>query len=399
MKIVENQTTGDKSLLYAGDRYSSVQMSAIMMVGIFAMVVAGIQPVVLGALQSAGRINLSQMGIAATVELLALGLMSAVAEVIFSVRYLRIIGVGTGVVLVALNLLSTLVSAWGLITMRALAGIAGGILVWITAGLITRSRAPERFSAIFLTTQTMAQFGVATFLPLIGLHNNADLGLWVLAGIATLATFSSLLVPRAYVPLPKAAESGGAGAMNGATFVNLLLVVAQLAFAVGLWIYMEPLAQRSGLSHHITSIAIAVGLGAQILGGIAVMIAPTRLSPMCVFTVAGVVNLLALAVFASHPSAPLFLVSVFVFGFLLLFVMPFQTLAVVRADPSKRAAMLVPFAQLLGASLGPFAASMVVSETDITGVLVLGAGWIALWFAGLAWLGATQSRKKRLAAA
>jgi hypothetical protein len=365
-----------------------------MAVGVLAMVVAGIQPVVLGALQSAGRMSLSQMGVAATVELLALGLMSALAEVIFSVRYLRIIGIATGVALIALNLLSTVVSTWGLITVRAMAGVAGGILVWITAGLITRSKAPERFSSVFLTTQTLAQLGVATLLPLIGLENNADLGLWFLAAIAALATFFSLLIPRAYVPLAKAAGMGKTRSINVATFVNLLLVVAQLAFAVGIWIYMEPLTQRSGLSRHFTSVAIAVGLGAQIVGGITVMIVPKRFTPAGVFMVSGVVNMLALVVFAGHPSAPIFLLSVFVFGFLLLFVMPFQTLAVLRADPSRRAAMLVPFAQLLGASLGPFAASMVVSETDISGVLVLGAGWIALWFAALLWLYLNQSRKE-----
>jgi DHA1 family inner membrane transport protein len=394
MNILENRAANDHNPSHVDLHYSSVQVSAIMAVGVLAMVVAGIQPVVLGALQSAGRMSLSQMGIAATVELLALGLMSALAEVIFSVRYLRIIAIGAAVALIALNVLSTLVSTWGLITARALAGVTGGILVWITAGLITRSRAPERFSAIFLTIQTLAQLGVATLLPLIGLDNNPDLGLWVLTVIAALATVFSLLIPASYVPLPKATGTGTTGSMNGPTFVNLLLIVAQLAFAVGLWIYMEPLAQRSGLSRHFTSIAIAVGLGAQIVGGVAVMIVPTRFNPTAVFVVAGVVNLIALVIFSAHPNAPMFLVSVFVFGFLLLFVMPFQTLAVVRTDPSRRAAMLVPFAQLLGASLGPLAASMVVSEADINGVLVLGAGWIALWFAGLAWLIVSQSRKR-----
>jgi hypothetical protein len=393
VNIAQNHAVIDDTLPDAEPQHSPMQIGAIMAVGVLAMVVAGIQPVVLGALQSVGRLSLSQMGIAATVELLALGLMSALAEVIFSARYLRIIAIAAAVALIALNVLSTLVSTWGLITARALAGVTGGILVWITAGLIARSRAPERFSAIFLTTQTLAQLGVATLLPLIGLENNPDLGLWVLTAIAALATLFSLLIPASYIPLPKATKRGTMGSMNGPTFVNLLLVVAQLAFAVGLWIYMEPLAQRSGLSRNFTSIAIAVGLGAQIIGGIVVMILPMRFSPTGVFVVAGVVNLIALGIFAAHPNAPMFLLSVFVFGFLLLFVMPFQTLAVVRTDPSRRAAMLVPFAQLLGASLGPLAASMVVSEADITGVLVLGGGWIALWFAGLGWLVLSQSRK------
>ncbi|RYF99255.1 MAG: hypothetical protein EON94_11680, partial [Caulobacteraceae bacterium] len=43
-------------------------------VGVTALLIAGLQPVILGGLEREGRLTSSQIGLAATVELLALGL-------------------------------------------------------------------------------------------------------------------------------------------------------------------------------------------------------------------------------------------------------------------------------------------------------------------------------------
>ena len=43
-------------------------------VGVVALLIAGLQPVILGGLEREGRLTSSQIGLAATVELLALGL-------------------------------------------------------------------------------------------------------------------------------------------------------------------------------------------------------------------------------------------------------------------------------------------------------------------------------------
>jgi MFS transporter, DHA1 family, inner membrane transport protein len=371
------------------------RVSAVMAVGVFALMIAGIQPVVLGALQLAGRITVSQIGVAATFELLALGLMSAIAESIFSVRYLRSIGISAGICLTALNLFSAFVVGWEFILVRAAAGLAAGVLLWITAGLVARSKAPERAAAIFLTTQTLAQLGGAALLPLIGVDGKPDLGLWFLAAMALLATVSCLGIPSAYAPLGRTSEEGGRAPLSLASFVTLILVVAQVAFVLGIWVYMDPLVRLSGLSPEIGAFAVAVGLGAQVVGGLVAMVVPSKVTPRDVFLVAGLIDLVLLAIFARHPGAPLFFITVFVFGFLWLFVMPFQTLMAINVDPSRRAAMLVPFAQLLGASLGPFVASMAVREDDMNSVLLLGGGWVAVWFAGLLWLHMTRRNSRR----
>jgi hypothetical protein len=124
------------------------------------------------------------------------------------------------------------------------------------------------------------------------------------------------------------------------------------------------------------------------------MFMPQKLTPAIVFIIAGFVDLALLAIFLSHPGTSVFLLSVFALGFFWLFVMPYQTLLLVRIDPTRRAAMFVPFAQLLGASIGPAVASLVAEDANITKLLFLSAGWVFAWFAGLLWLRVTHSPHK-----
>jgi predicted MFS family arabinose efflux permease len=64
------------------------------------------------------------------------------------------------------------------------------------------------------------------------------------------------------------------------------------------------------------------------------------------------------------------------FGFLWMFVMPFQLDLVIRADPTRRAATLIGGAQLIGSSLGPLLASLLVGEKQVGTVLWMGAACI-----------------------
>ena len=72
------------------------------------------------------------------------------------------------------------------------------------------------------------------------------------------------------------------------------------------------------------------------------------------------------------PSPEMFLVLSGAFGFLWLFVLPFLVPMIIEADPTRRAAVLVGGAQVLGASFGPFFASLLVTETDSRGALTFG---------------------------
>jgi hypothetical protein len=78
------------------------------------------------------------------------------------------------------------------------------------------------------------------------------------------------------------------------------------------------------------------------------------------------------------PDATAFLVLSGAFGFLWLFALPFLVPMVIEADPTRRAAVLIGGAQVLGASFGPFFASMLVTDEDARGALLVGSACLVV---------------------
>jgi predicted MFS family arabinose efflux permease len=103
-----------------------------------------------------------------------------------------------------------------------------------------------------------------------------------------------------------------------------------------------------------------------------------RLRALPVILWASLAYLVILYLLCNHASATVLLVCVAAFGFLWLFILPFQVPIVIAADPTRRAAVLIAGAQLLGSSIGPLLASAVVSDRDVRGTLGLGAACIVV---------------------
>jgi fucose permease len=146
-----------------------------------------------------------------------------------------------------------------------------------------------------------------------------------------------------------------------------------MAFIVAIWVYLEPLAAQVGLDTQRAHDAVAAALAMQVLGGLAATLLGERLKASHVLVGAGLANLALLAALSNHPGGAMFIGLVAVFGFLWLFVLPFHTVLLIAIDPSRRAAMQLGAAQLLGSSAGPLAASLLVGDTDAGGAMKLAA--------------------------
>ena len=85
-----------------------------------------------------------------------------------------------------------------------------------------------------------------------------------------------------------------------------------------------------------------------------------------------VLNVAILFLYFALPTPEMFLVLSGAFGFLWMFVLPFLVPMIIEADPTRRAAVLVGGAQVLGCSFGPFVASMLVTETDARAAITFG---------------------------
>ena len=348
-----------------------------MVIGIVGVLIAGLQPQLLGALALEGRLSAARLGLVATVELLAMGLAAGGAGAVVRVNRLRPAGAVAAIVLILADAVTPLMAGGAIIAIRALAGLAEGTLIWIAIGLIVRTANPGRWSAIYLMAQTLAQLLIAALfagsvLPRWG--SAGGFALLAATGVIALAMLPWL--PRAYARLEEDGTPGGLPPIAG--MIALAGVLLYLAFIVGVWVYVEPLARNAGIAPGVVAAAVPVSLAMQVAGaGVAAWLAG-RAPPLPVILAASLLDLVILGVFYDAPGGAAFLIAVAAFGFLWLFVLPFQVPLVIAADPSRRAAVLIAGAQLIGSSLGPLAASGLVSDGDVRPVLLLGAGCIVV---------------------
>lgn len=345
-------------------------------VGVAALLIAGLQPVILGGLEREGRLTSSQIGLAATVELLALGLACGLGAAFLKPDRVRlkmfVICLAHGATMFA----TTMVSGYGVIAVRGLAGLFAGLMLWMAISTIARADRPERASGVFVTVQTLAQLILAAALPATVVPQFGINGALAALGVISLLTAAAAAMgPDHFAPLPKPEKGGPKLGLR--PLIGLLATFLFMAFIVALWVYLEPLAELSGLTPQQAGLAVAVALGLQVVGGAAATLAGRRWPPAGVLIVIGLLNAVIMAVLWSGPSAMVFMGAVAVFGFLWLFALPFQTLLLIKLDPSRRAAMQLGTAQLLGSSFGPLVASVVVADGEVRRAIALSAVLLA----------------------
>jgi hypothetical protein len=337
--------------------------------------IAGLQPLLLGTLARESRITAVQLGHAATAELLIMGVVCGYAGARWPTEHLRVIGAGSALLLAALDVMTTFVHGEGVTLVRALAGVPSAVMIWITIAMIARSPTPERWSGIYLTLQTLAQFVAAAALTawVVG-DLGANGGFIVLAILSCVAAVAAWWLPNRLVPLAAVDAHGNRPGSLG--LLALTVPLLWMAFVVGVWVYAEPLSHQAGHRPNIAGIAITASLACQVLGGATATLVGGRLRWFPTLCSCAALNAVCLLVFAALPHAVTFLGASAVFGFLWLFTLPFMVPMVIAADPTRRAAVMVGGAELLGGSLGPLLVSFVVSDTEARGAI--GFGGLAL---------------------
>ena len=191
---------------WIGPRPTAWQITAIVFVGTIGILIPGVQPVVLGALLAEEHINLSQLGHAASVELLVMGGTAALAAALLAPRQLRMACIAAGLALALGNYFTPLARGETVTALRGVTGAAGGLLIWITASMVARSAAPDRWAGIYLTVQTLAQLVFAAIMTSWINPKNAVHGDFVLLAVAGLVCVAAAFaLPASFVALPKGA--------------------------------------------------------------------------------------------------------------------------------------------------------------------------------------------------
>ncbi|KAB7769583.1 hypothetical protein CEK69_12310 [Xanthomonas sp. LMG 12462] len=372
-----------------------------MSIGAIALLILGVQPIVLGALVEQHLITLPGVGVVAMGEIIALGIGVALGDALLPVSWQRATAVVAALLAAALNLAT--VQAQGdaaFVALRAAAGLAEGLLVWVATVSIVRAATPDRITAVFMVLQALAQIALA-----------AALALWVLpasgwkGGFVAMAATCLLVLPLAAALSVSASLAPAADAQcaatatarlrwSPATLAPLLVAFLQMSAIGALWAYLEPLALRAGLDAHAAQLQTSWVLGMQIVGGLAAIYWVRRLSVTATLTLGSVaLCLVAAAMYRVPGNAALGFAAVCVaFGFAWMFLMPFHVGLALRADAQGRVAVLVPAAQLIGSACGPLLASLLLHADDPAPVPLVGLCF-ALTAALLAlWIGRRQRR-------
>ena len=356
---------------WIGPRPSGLGIFSVMFVGVAGIMIAGLQPLLLGTMAQEGRITANQLGQAATAELLAMGAAAFLAGVVLKPERMKVIGVVMAVLLAGLDAATPMFAGDTITLVRGVAGLPSGVLMWVALAMIARTPRPERWSGIYLTVQTLAQFLMATLMAATVVPVYGSNGGWIaLAAFCVVTAAFALFVPDRLQPL---ARAEGHSSLPGARgWIALLSAFLFSAFTIGVWVYAEPLSRQSGHAPEVTGAAVSISLACQVAGGAAATLLAGRINWLWTVVVSSVLAMGVVYGFYTLPSPEMFLVLSGAFGFLWLFVLPFLVPMIIEADPTRRAAVLVGGAQVLGASFGPFFASLLVTETDSRGALTFG---------------------------
>lgn len=355
-----------------GPPLSATEAGATIALGVIALLLAGVLPVLLGALANESRLAVIRIGDAAMAEALTMGLTAAVCGAMIRPSRLRRTGFIAIVTLAAVDFAMVWASGLAVPALRALAGVAEGVLLWITIGMIARSATPERWAGIFYTGLSLCQFLLTAVLAgLITPRWHASGAFALVAALILVSAPIALFGRDSYPALPDGSITTGSPPARGwaALAGGLLFAAAFGAVAI----YAVPLALQAGLSVGVAGAAIAVALAMQILGGVTATALAGRAHYFTVFVVGTLVTLAAWVVLMFWPPAWLFIIAAMMVGFVYMAATPFLAPMAIEADPTRRAAVQMAGAQMFGAALGPFLASRVVGEHNVHGAVVLAA--------------------------
>jgi predicted MFS family arabinose efflux permease len=353
-------------------------MLTAMAAGSVALLMLGLQPIVLGEMLGAGRVTLEGVGLVAMAEIVTLGLGVLLGDRLGWLTHLRPLTVAAALGIVALDALTPGVQGDGAIAgVRAAAGLAEGLLLWVTTAVIVRSGQPARIAGVFFVVQTAAQavLGLALARWIIPAYGwQAGFGALAAAGALPLLLVGGL--PRTLRPL---APAGQRWFRWSASSMQPLLAAFLLMASLGaFWAYAEPLGLRAGLDAQGAQTVIAVALMAQIVGGTAGTAVVRRVPAARALSMSALVlGAVGLAVFVTAAAHAWFFPLCMVFAFTWLFMTPFHTAFAFAADGSGRVASLMPVAQLLGSAAGPLVASLVVEGDDASRAALVCAAFAA----------------------
>lgn len=380
----------------AGEPFTALETTSALSIGILCLLGAGVLSLLLSALVDEHRLSAAGIGQAAMLEALTFGLSTAISGIVLKPRNLRAISAIAAVTLVGANLATLPASGSQVLVIRGLAGIPEGVMLWIAVGLISRTVNPARWAGVLFTGMGVTQLAAAAALSAWGLPRfGANSGYVALAAASALCLVFALFTPRSYGVVPGAEHAvSGAPPLRG--WIALFGTLGFSGSTAAVSVYLVPLAHDAGLSVEVGRTAVSVSLAFQILGGTLATLLAGRIGYLVIFWICAAIFAVAWTSYAFSVPAWWFVAASGLYGIAIMLGGPFLTPMTIDADPSRRAVIQTGAAQVLAAALGPFLASLVVSDNNVRGALIFGGILLAV---GIAVISGVHAMGRRAAAA
>lgn len=359
------------------DRPAAV--AAVIGLGVVGSIVFLVLPFLVGAFTDELGLSRDRVGYLGSADMLGMFVAAALATLWVRRFDWRRVAALALAVLVGCHLVSSLLDGFAtLVTVRAVAGFAGGSLMAIALTSLGDGRQPERYFALFICGQlglgALLLGVIPTVIDRFGLS-----GIFLsLAGVTAVAGGLVPWVPRR----GRGAVAGGGGERSSSGLLRGLLpalaaLASCLVFNLGImavWAYIERIGVAADLPKETIGSALGLSLLAGLGGAVLAALLVDRFGRVVPLVLTVALQLVALVLLAGRGGAAGYAVGAMLFSFCWNFPVAYQLAITVRVDPSSRLVVLFLGAVKLGYALGPAAAGL---------LLVPGGGYAAaLWLGG-----------------
>ncbi|PZQ21512.1 MAG: hypothetical protein DI569_11760 [Sphingopyxis macrogoltabida] len=351
-------------------------LTAALVIGSVVLLVFGLEPLLLGSIVDRGLLDQRSVGALLTVEIFSVALGAAVGPRLMN-RRLRAKLVTASILLAIVNL-STLAAtgAGQIFALRLAAGLLEGLLLACVNLIAAHSRRPELMSGLLLGLGCLPQILFAYLIPvaLDPMFGRLSVFLVLAASALVAALCAPLLVDRVQVADGDGDGSGKGGRWPAGLILFGVAVFIQNCGMGGLWGYAERLGVARGLDANQIASAFAASLFGQVVAGLAGAWLARRVAAFPLLVVGGILQIAVVCVLGISSSVLVFSVAITLFSLFWPSLQPGQLGVFIRAEPTRRAAVMMSPIVLLGNGAGPLMLSAGVGSG--TGGVV-GGVWLA----------------------
>jgi len=352
-------------------RFGIAATVSMLLIGVVAGMIPALQGLLLPQLAREGRISLPQIGQVAMAEALATLISITIANAKLQPHRLRSLACKLAIATALFNLVTPHLSGVEIMAVRFAHGLCAGILHWMWVGFLTRTANPGRLVAFDVAVQAATIASLASLFAASAIPHHGSVGTFtVIAGIYAALGLLATAIPRDYEPLP------GRGPTVLPTLhgcIGLVAVFALISAIVATWVYLKSHGEQIGFDAATTNRAISTALTCKVIAALLMTAIAGRLRPLATLLCVSPASIVTLVVLMRAQSSDMFTMGAAVFAFLWMFTTPMLMPYLIAVDPSRRSAIHIGTAQLLGAACGPAMASLAVGLGGTAAVLVLAA--------------------------